>query len=197
MACTLQILFGVPQGSVLGPLLFNLFIDDISKIDCDGVILYADDGDFVIIDVCFNSLMNRVQILVNNIAEWLSNNKLFPNTLKTHLMFFNYRTHTPPLPDITFNSDILSWVDSFKYLGMTIDSKLSFKLQISHVNNKISRGVGALSRLSNFCNRNILIKLYYSLIYSHITQNIIIWGGISNHKANSIQVTMNNALRSI
>ena len=181
----------------MGPLLFNLFIDDISKINCDGIILYADDGAFCVIDNNYDLLMSRVQLLVNNIAEWLSNNRLFPNTLKTYLMFFNYRNNSPLLPNIYFNSDILSWIDSFKYLGMIIDNKLSFKLHISYINNKISRGVGALNRLRYFCHKNILLKIYHSLVYSHIIQNIVIWGGVSDNKVNCIQVSMNNALRSI
>ena len=104
----IKILFGVPEGSVLGHLFKNLFIDDISKTNCDVIILYADDGAFWVVDNNFSLLMSRVQLLVNNIAEWLSNNRLFPDTLKKYLMFINYRNNSLPLPNIYFNLDVLS-----------------------------------------------------------------------------------------
>ena len=55
---------------------------------------------FCVIDNKFSLLMSRVQLIVNNIADWLSKNKLFPNTLKTYLMFFNYKNNSPPLANI-------------------------------------------------------------------------------------------------
>ena len=80
---------------------------------------------------------------------------------------------------------------------MFVDNKLTFKLQVSQIQKKISRGVGILHKLSYFCNKKILLNLYYSLIYSYVTQNFIIWGGISNNKLNSIQTSINKALRAI
>ena len=131
---------------------------------------------FVLLNASFDMLMIRIQLLVNEISQWLLQNRLFPNTSKTYLMFFNYNNTSPPLPDVFFGSDTLTWVKNFKYLGMVIDNKLTFKLHVSHVQSKISRGVGILHRLSSFCGRDILVKLYYSLIYSHVIQNVIIWG---------------------
>ena len=66
----IKILFRVHQGSVLEPLLLNFFIDDISKINCNGIILYADDGAFCVVDNNFSLLMSRVKLIVNNVTEF-------------------------------------------------------------------------------------------------------------------------------
>ena len=78
------------------------------------------------------------------------------------------------------------WVDSIKYLGIVIDNKLNFNLQIKNIENKISRSKGVIYRMSNFCCQEVLMKLYFSRIYPYITQNIIIWGGVSINKLKHI-----------
>ena len=101
------------------------------------------------------------------------------------------------LPDIYFENDTLKWIDSIKYLGVLIDSKLNFNLHLNLVRSRISRGTGIIYRLQSYFPRSLLMKLYYSLIYSYLTQNIVIWGGVSDNKLRPIQTQMNLALRHI
>ena len=191
-----KVLHGVPQGSVLGPLLFNLFFNDITYIKTDGTSLFADDGVFWVVDSSFDRLLFRLNVLLQELLEWLTANKLFPNTKKTFLMLFTNRT-VQNLPNTYLGADLLEWVDSIKYLGVIIDNRLSFNLQINSINKKLSRSNGILYRLKSFLPKSLLLKLYYSFFYPYLVQNIIIWGGVSGNKLKPIQVSMNKALRSI
>ena len=112
-------------------------------------------------------------------------------------MLFSSSKLLVPLPDIFFNNNKLRWVNEIKYLGTIIDNRLSFNMQINKIENQISRGNGVIYRLNNFCSKDVLIKLYNTLIYSYISQNILIWGGASQNKLSSIQIVMNKTLRII
>lgn len=91
----------------------------------------------------------------------------------------------------------IEWLDHIKYLGVVLDSKLSFSRQIDQVNNKVSSGLGAIYSVSRFLTRDVLVSLYYSLMYSQFIQNIIIWGGRHPSKTAKIKIAVNKALRII
>ena len=187
---------GVPQGSVLGPLLFNLFINDIDSIPDVKKILFADDAAFVVSDSSFTRCHEKVVSVIQNLSAWLENNKLIPNVNKTKLMLVTLRP-TPILPDIFFGDTALEWVDNIKYLGLYIDSKLSFSCQVDYVCNKLSRFRGISYALAPLLPVSTLCSLYYSLAYPFIIQNIIIWGGLNQVNSSRIQVAMNKILRNI
>ena len=193
----LKVKHGVPQGSILGPILFILFINDVFGLDCDFITLFADDAVFGLKGKKFDALMIKLQIFINSLSSWLSLNNLVPNTEKTSLMLFSFRKLNANLPNVMFNNASLKWVDNIKYLGLILDNKLNFGLQINKIENEISRSKGIIYRLSGFCSRNVLLKLYYSLVLTYGSQNILIWGGVSANKLNKIQILMNKTLRII
>ena len=170
----LKVKFGVPQGSVLGPLLFTLFINDIFEVESDITLLFADDTASGLSDGCFDSLMIRTQRFVDGVSAWLRRNGLLLNAEKTVLMLFSNRQVNYQLPNIYYNGTILNWVESTKYLGVVIDYKLNFNLHLDKIEKQASRGQGIIYRLSNFCCKSILVKIYYSLVYSYLSHNILI-----------------------
>ena len=147
-------------------------------------------------DDSFDQLKVKLNDFVSELNTWLISNKLFPNTQKTFLMLFSNRP-VYILPDVYFGDDLLKWVDSIKYLGVLLDSKLNFNLHLDMIRKKVSRGTGIIYRLQSYFPQSMLIKLYYSLICTYVTQNIIIWGGVSDNKLRPIQTQMNFALRYI
>ena len=84
-----------------------------------------------------------------------------------------------------------------KYLGIEIDSSLSFTNQINKIEAKISTALGILFRLQHFAPKQILISVYYSLVYPHLCYGIIVWGSTSNYLLNRLQVLQNKCLRVI
>ena len=187
---------GVPQGSILGPLLFNAFINDIVSLKDVEVALYADDAVFYMNDESMTELILRLNKFLDSLSEWLKLNLLVPNTEKTVLMLFTPFA-TPTLPDVIFMGKKLEWVSEIKYLGMHLDNKLLFSTHINYICNKISIGQGIIYSLSHYLPTKILLSLYYTLIYPHINLNIVIWGGTSESRLKKVRVAMNNVFRSI
>ena len=101
------------------------------------------------------------------------------------------------LPDIYFNGIKLEWVSNIKYLGIIIDNKLSFIPQANEIFMRVSKMHGIFYSLSSLVPKRTLLTIYQSLVYPLITQNILIWGGISTANLKNIKTMMNNILRCI
>lgn len=187
---------GVPQGSVLGPLLFNIFINDILNYNDAKGILFADDAVFYFEDNCFDNAILKLNSFLMYLSAWLKNSRLLANEAKTKLMLFTSRTR-PIMPIITLNSSALEWSDQIKYLGVVIDNKLSFAKQISYVYGRLSRVLGICRVLSRQVTKDALLTIYFSLAYPLIIESIIIWGGASNTNLKKILTIQNKLLRVI
>ena len=189
---------GVPQGSVLGPLLFLLYINDIvlsSKI-CKFT-LFADDTSL------FYSHENKAEgekVLnteLSKIAEWLAANKLSLNVSKSKLLIFsNKRTSTDNNDTALFiNGEKLKEVDHAKYLGALIDNKLNWSYHINAVNLKLSKGVGLLAKIRHYVPSSILRSLYFSFINPYIDYNLLNWGMAASTNLNTINLKIKKAVR--
>ena len=104
---------------------------------------------------------------------------------------------TPNLPGITFDGVNLEWVKEIKYLGLIIDNRLSFASHVDSLCSRLSKLQGISYSLSTFVPRDILLNIYYSLVYSLVIQNIVIWGGVANVHAERVNVILNKILRII
>ena len=167
---------GVPQGSILGPLLFILYINDIvaaSKLL--HFILFADDTNLFYSCRNFDSLIQTLNSELDKLALWFRANKLSLNISKTNFMFFGHKPYSIT-PQISIDGMLLKQVSSTKFLGVIIDAHLTWKDQISSVSNKISRGIGALNRVKYILSPKLLLLLYHMLIYPHLLYCCIVWG---------------------
>ena len=187
---TAQIEFGVPQGSILGPLLFSLYISDITLAVGDSrVILYADDtaifyGGTDVVDV--QTTLSRD---FNSIANWLESNKLTLNVKKTKCMVFGTPAMLAGSPElaITLDGEVVEQVPDFKYLGITLDSELKFDVHLSSLARKISSRLGVLGRVRNFLPESHRVMLYNTLVLPHFDYASIVWSNTAARYTNPLK----------
>ena len=192
----MSITAGVPQGSILGPLCFILFINDLPLYVDAFTVLFADDAAFVVKSTTLSGLYHKIVKLFHDLEKYLKMNNLIPNARKSKLMMFNSRT-VHDMPDFTFAGGVIEWVRENKYLGLTLTSNLSFARHVSTVSLNISRISGLLSGLVNYVPVSILLKLYYAFAYPHLISHVIVWGASPVVHLRTLNVRVNNLLRLI
>ena len=157
---------GVPQGSVLGPLLFLLYINDLPNISkVLKFYLFADDTNIYYESKNLNNLEKFMNKELEKLYEWLSINRLSLNISKTNFVIF-HPPNKPKIPvTILINKHAIDESNHVKYLGILIDSKLTFKNHIEELNKKVARAVGVLYKLRPYVTTKILTSVYYAIIY--------------------------------
>ena len=123
-------------------------------------------------------------------------NKLVPNSRKSKLMMFKSRP-THELPSLSFGGEEIEWVTAFKYLGITITNNLNFSKHIENISLNVSRMTGTFTCLRTVVPRNVLMKLYYALIYPHLNNHVVVWGSAPPSHLKTLAVRINNLLRII
>ena len=175
---TLPINCGVPQGSILGPLLFIITMNDIGNVSRFLYsILYADDTCVLLNGNDYAKLIKFLNSQLEELSVWLKANKLSLNVQKTYYMVFHRaKIKNDQQSNIVMNNVCLQRTNNLKYLGVVIDHKLNWTHHIAYVKNKISKGIGIMYRARNCLTKNSLRKLYFAYIYPYLIYCIEIWG---------------------
>ena len=172
-----KITCGVPQGSILGPLLFLLYINDQANVSSHCFsILFADDTNMFISGRNLDVLCNQLNEDLREIQEWLNCNKLSLNVLKTHYMIFTPRNKKIEDIDIQLYGVSIQRVFVTKFLGVPIDCNLSWKCHIEYTCKKLSKCVGILCKARKKFAKSSLINLYYSFAYPYLIYCNHVWG---------------------
>lgn len=174
-----EIHYGVPQGSVLGPLFFNIYANEISHLPLNvDVIQYADDTVLISSDTNINNLVLRINNALDLFASWCNFNKLALNISKTkYLLFSPKKLQADPI--LSIKGEALDRVAYYKYLGITIDEKLNYEIHIKSVITKLSRLCGISFKLGEYFSLSAAKNFYFALVQSILSYNIIFWGASS------------------
>jgi hypothetical protein len=177
---------GVPQGSILGPLLFLIYINDLINVcKYSTPLLFADDTNLFFAETNINVLTANINEELQRVSTWLKVNKLSLNVNKTQYMYFtSKRKYQTELINIAIDSVKINETKQSKFLGVVIDNKLTWKAHISYISNKVSRGIGILLKAKYILNSECLKNLYYAFIYPYLIYCNHIWGNtyVSNLK---------------
>ena len=179
---------GVPQGSILGPLLFLLYTNDIAESSpLFDFYLFADDNAIVLSDTDIKRLEHTLNTELIHVSNWLIANKLSLNVGKSNVLLFRRSNKQPPPPiNITINGLPVDEKEHAKYLGIIIDNKLTFKKHIDHVKSRLVKGCAILTMVRHYVPKQILINTYNAHIQPHIDYGLPVWG--YTHKTHTLPV---------
>lgn len=168
--------YGVPQGSILGPLLFLLYINDLPKALPYKSILFADDTSILI--ECTDPKLYNYQInnALHLTVNWLHTNNLKVNIKKTKVLQFHTTKSKTQKLSIKFNNEAVEEVKETLFLGINIDSQCNWKSHIESVCTKVNRFVFALRRLAQAVSKEVAVIAYNSYVCSRLRYGIVVWG---------------------
>ena len=179
-----QIMCGVPQGSILGPLLYLLYVNDIHKACESSILSFADDTTLYISDHNLVSLFETANKEINKLFKWFCANKLSLNANKTKYIVIrpkhrrcDFDNMNVFINDTPLNRIGNNCIDtSIKFLGICIDEHLTWQNHIQQVNCKISKAMFAIKQVANLLHGSLLRNLYFALVHPHLNYGILSWG---------------------
>ena len=194
---TKDINIGVPQGSVLGPLLFIIYMNDITNTTkLLKLILYADDTNIFLSHPDLNSLYRTMNTELTHITDWFRANKLSLNVSKTNYMLFSSKTPNHH-NNISIDNNKISQVHTTKFLGITIDDNLTWNHHIDNITTKASHATGTIYRVRHHLPQHILKSLYNTLVLPHFSYCNIIWASNYQTRLTRLNITQKWGIRTI
>ena len=197
-----EITSGIPQGSILGPLMFVCFTNDFSKsFDASLKIMsYADDTQIIVNDKNMENLKTKIKSAIDTAQTWYKDNTMKMNVGKTEILIIN-KTSTVKNFKIFFENDgkpvkvtASPWI---KVLGVKIDHQLNWNSQINYVKKNSINAIRQVHRINHLLPVKHRIQLYNTLVTPHFDYSDVVWGGCGKTNSKRIQIAQNFAVRSI
>jgi hypothetical protein len=199
---TLEIKNGVPQGSILGPLLFLVLVNDLISFvrgSSDGnisVTQYADDHTMLVKAQNLDSVVSIAQNALDRLHLWCLSNRMAVNGKKTNAIVFGFK-RLASLPVLKYGGEPLSFVENIKLLGVWFDSHLTFNKHVLELRRNLIWKIAMLHRIRNMLPQTIKYRIYLAHIHSVLTYCNLVWGTTSKVNINALFVLQKRAVRSI
>lgn len=166
---------GVPQGSVLGPYLFVIYMNDLPASQTVPTLMYADDTAFAIQAMDEAGLEEKTEATFLAISKWFEANNLVVNTSKTDIIHYSTRERKVPLR-VQLQEATFSSVPSIKFLGVQIDATLNWRAHIQYLAPKIASFSYVLRTLRNEISTEVALDAYYAYVHSRLAYGVLFWG---------------------
>ena len=189
---------GVPQGSMLGPLLFLIYINDLPSVFKYFMpILFTDDTNLFCTGPNLHDIVCQINQEIKIIYSWVKANKLSLNIDKTNFMLFTPKRFSRVMDVLLIDGKRIMEVNETKFLGVIIDNKLNWKPHIRYVGTKVAKGIGIILKARKVFNHETLSTLYYTFVYPYLNYCIHVWGRAYNTHLKDLSVLQNKIIRII
>jgi hypothetical protein len=190
---------GVPQGSVLGPFLFLLFANDLSNFVMDGCVnCFADDTVIYVTGRTISEVTTKLQGIINDVRQWYLGNRLKVNPTKSEVMYIGTPQRLKHLNSnsvLKYGNDVLSVTNNIRYLGLILDSNLTWCQHISSIIRSVAPKIALMRRLSSVVPQSLSSKIFTTYLRPCLEYGITVWGGCSEEGMNKVQKFQNLAAR--
>jgi Reverse transcriptase (RNA-dependent DNA polymerase) len=195
----LAVTAGIPQGSLIGPLLFNFYVNDLFHVPLNGKLqMYADDTVLTYCHMDYNQLFDMMNEDLQTLDCWLSQNCLSINAKKTEFIVFDSGRQTVvPTPQVHFRNDILKKTSSYEYLGLIIDSNLSFSEHVDRLKRRLVAYSFVFRRLKHCLTLKAIWAIYHAFVLSRVIYLNPIWNCAPETKLKELKTVQNKIIKAI
>ena len=192
-----EVKLGVPQGSILGPLLFIIYMNDIAAVSNDvKFYLFADDTAILMKGKTYQDIQIQVNYFIPKLMKWFSCNRLTLNPSKSCYQLYSLFANQHDI-DIVINNSKINRCFTVKYLGILLDENLKWESHICYLCKKISRNIGIMGRVRYYLTSKELLLLYNAMVLPHLNYCAVIWGSAYHSRLQKVVTLQKRAVRII